>query len=156
LTTTRSLLPDQISTGILRPRAMGRASGKTLPLRFVIAGALVLAGILLIFSVLSIAGNSQKAATRNLLQEAQQLETLANQPGLLAADHLQKLQLALDKAQQAATANPQSPEAKLLVTKLENEIDQAQGITRFGSVKPLFDLDVIDKTASGAAATGAS
>jgi hypothetical protein len=153
LTTTRSLLPERISTGILAPARA--AASKTLPLRVLIVLALVFAAMLFTFSVLSMAGNSQKATTTNLLQEAQQLETLANQPGLLAADRLDKLQLALDKAQEAVTASPQSPEAGLLVTKIQNELDQAQGITRFASVKPLFDLDAAAKPAGDAPTTSA-
>ncbi len=149
--TTRALIPDRRGTGVLLARGINL--GKMLPMRWVIGGALALAGLLFILSVMSMAGNSQKAATQNILQEAQQMETLANQPGLLAADRLQKLQLALDKAQAAATSNPQSPDAKLLATKIQTEIDQAQGITRFGSAKLLFDLDAMDKSSATGSAS---
>jgi hypothetical protein len=151
VTTTRSLIPDQRGTSVLVAREINL--GKTLPMRWVIGGALVIAGLLFILSVMSMAGNSQKAATQNILQEAQQMETLANQPGLLAADRLQKLQLALDKAQAAAAASPQSPDARLLATKIQNELDQAQGITRFASAKLLFDLDAIDKSSTTGSAS---
>jgi hypothetical protein len=153
LTTTRSLVPDRLGRDILSGKAL--KIGKTIPLRLVIVAALVVAGILFFLSIRAMAGNGQKnAATHNTLQEAQQMETLANQPGLLAADRLQKLQLALGKANEAVAANPQSPDARLLAGKIQNEIDLAQGITRFGSVKLLFDLSATD-TASTTTGTGA-
>jgi hypothetical protein len=157
LTTTRSLMPDQLGKDIFSGKGIkkGIKIGKTVPTRVVIVAALVIAAVLFYFSITAMAGNGQKTATRNILQEAQQMETLANQPGLLAADRLQKLQLALDKAQEAVAANPQLPDAKLLATKIQNEIDQAQGITRFGSVKLLFDLDTADKAGQAGAAPGA-
>ncbi|MEO8286385.1 MAG: hypothetical protein ABI670_08085 [Chloroflexota bacterium] len=155
VSTTRALLPDQV--GGRKLKVGGTLGGKVLPLRLVIGAALVIAALLFTFSVVSMAGNSQKAATKNLLQEAQQMETLANQPGMLPVERTEKLQLALDKANEASAANPQSEEAKLLVAKLQAELDQAQGITRFGSVKLLFDLDAIDKSgvAGGTGAAGA-
>jgi len=156
LTSTRSLVPDQLGKDIFSGKALRTLKiGKTLPLRLVIVAILVVAGLLLFISITAMAGNGQKsAATHNILVDAQQMETLANQPGLLAADRLQKLQLALDKANEAVAANPQSPDAKVLATKIQTEIDLAQGITRFGSVKLLFDLNATN-TAGDTTATGA-
>ena len=128
--------------------------GMVLPLRVVILAALAVAGLVLIVSLISMRGSAEQAITNNLLAEAQQLQMAANQPGLTEAERIAKLQLALDKAQEAAADDPQSEEARRLVGKLSTDLDSAQGVTRLASLKVLFDLDAIDGAAGVATLPG--
>jgi hypothetical protein len=128
--------------------------GMVLPLRVVILAALAVAGLVLIVSLISMRGSAEQAITNNLLAEAQQLQMAANQPGLTEVERIAKLQLALDKAQEAAADDPQSEEARRLVGKLTTDLDTAQGVTRLASLKVLFDLDAIDGTAGAATQPG--
>ncbi len=138
-----AVIPQRAGT---TPRATRQRTGQRmlLPLRLVILGALALVGIILVVSLLSMRGSAEQAATNNLLAQAQQLQTAANQQGLTDTERVQKLQLALDKAKEAAAANPESDEATRLVGQLSTDLDTAQGVTRLSSLKLLFDLDAID------------
>ncbi len=137
--TLRAMLPDKLA---------GAGGGKMkMPLRLVILGVLGVVGVVLILSLISMKGNPQRTAAHNLLTEAQALETSANQSGVTEAARLEQLQLALDKAQQAAQDDPQSKDTSTLITKLNGELDSARGITRLSSLKVLFDFNAIDQAA---------
>ena len=88
------------------------------------------------------------------------LKETGKQAGVSDTERLEKLQLALDKAQQAADDDPSSKDVTTLIGKLNGEIDTARGVTRLTSLKVLFDLSAIDAAASPAAqveaATGAT
>jgi hypothetical protein len=145
--TLRAMLPDKIAGRV--PGVAAGGGGKTqLPLRLVIVGVLAVVGAILVFSLISMKGNPQRTAAHTLLTDAQALETSANQTGVADADRLEQLQLALDKARQAAVDDPTSQEATTLITKLNGEIDTARGITRLSSLNLLFDLDAIDQAAN--------
>lgn len=151
-TTLRGVLPERLGGATASQRAPTKAA--IVPIRLVVAlGVVVLLGILA-FSVLKTSGNQKQTLVTNYLQQAQQEEQLANQPGALPAGRLQRLQSALDKARQAVTADPQSQEAKLFLGKVQDEIDKAQGITRLATPKLLFDLDAIDSAAAASSASG--
>jgi hypothetical protein len=144
-----AIVPERLNG----PPLAGRRDSKrslALPLRPVILGAVALLGVILVVSLLSMRGSAERAVTTNLLAEAQSLQTAANQPGLTEAERIEKLQLALDKAREAAADDPQSEEARRLVQKLSTDLDSAQGVTRLASLKLLFDLDAIDGAASQA------
>lgn len=133
-------------------RTRGASSNKKmqLPVRIVILGVMAVVVAILALSLLNMRGSAEKAATNGLLTEAQQLQTAANQSGISDTERLEKLQLALNKAKEAAAEDPKSDEAKRLVEKLSADLDSAQGVTRLASLKLLFDLDVIDNAGSAA------
>ena len=132
--------------------AGGTATGKKmlLPVRLVILAALAVVAVILVVSLIGMRSSAESAATSSLLTEAQQLQTAASQPGMSEAERLEKLQLALNKAKEAAAEDPQSVEAQRLVEKLSADLDAAQGVTRLASLKLLFDLDAIDNAGAPA------
>ncbi|HYP18459.1 MAG TPA: hypothetical protein VEY08_00175, partial [Chloroflexia bacterium] len=123
---------------------------RVVPIRLVIGAGLVLVAAVLLLSVLATAGSQKQAVVTNYLQEAKQEDLLANQPGITTEARQQHLTLALEKAKQAQAADPKSAEASLLVTKVQNDLDKLNGITRLTNVTLLFDLAEADKAAGGA------
>lgn len=133
-------------TGWLKNAVSGKAST---PVRIATAVVIVIVLGLLAWSVLKAISNHKEAQVNTYLDKAKQEELLANQPSTSDSDRIAILGTALQNAKQALTADPASNEARLLATKVETELDTAQGITRFSNVTPLFNL-----TAQGATATG--
>lgn len=148
----RSLLPE-------RQEGMGeRGGGKKklmLPTRLIIALSVAVVASVLLFSVISVAGSQKQNAVTGYLEEARRLDLLANQPSSTPADKQKNLESALQKAGQALTTDPASAEGKLLVSKVEAELDKITGVTRLGDARLLFDLDEADKSAQPAQASGA-
>jgi hypothetical protein len=149
-TAMRNLLPERSVSPADRP---WRETKRTLvPRRAVIAGALVLVLGVLLFSVFSGSKtHSQQPAVTNFLQEARQEDLLASQPGITDTERQTHLTTALDKVQKALLADPQSVDAKRLLTKVQTALDKAQGITRLKEPKLLFDLGKV--AAQGAITT---
>ena len=139
--TLRSLLPEKVASA----RSAGAYGSKRMvvPRRTIIAGAIILVLVVLVFSVLSGGSKANQQATVNYLQDAKQEDLLANQPGITDTERQTHLTLALEKAQKALLADPQSAEAKRLVTKEQSALDKAQGVTRLKEPKLLFDLGKI-------------
>ncbi|MFL5732167.1 MAG: hypothetical protein ACJ78Q_03120, partial [Chloroflexia bacterium] len=148
---------------------VGDARQRMIPARVLIAaGVVILLGVLAL-SLVSMSGSAKKAATNTFLAEAQQEDLLANQLSTPQAERKQHLEKALEKAQQALTADASSTEAARLVQKTQAALDTLQGITRL-QPKALFDLDgpsgaegattapqaASEAPANGAAGTGAT
>jgi hypothetical protein len=129
---------------------------RILPVRLVIGLALLLVGALLLASVLSLTANQKQGEVAALLRQAQQEDTLANAPGITPAEKERHLVLALQKAREALSTDPESAEARRTVSRLQADLDRAQGITRMTAVKLLFDLDEADRLPTGARQTASS
>lgn len=149
-TAIKNLLPERTASPADRP--WRETKRRVVPRRTVIAAALVLVMGILLFSMFSgTRTHSQEPAITNYLQEARQEDLLASQPGITDAERQTHLTLALDKVQKALAADPQSADAKRLLTKIQTALDKAQGITRLKEPKLLFDLGKV--AAQGAITT---
>jgi len=151
--TLKSMLPERS----VPTTFMGGDTSRRLvvPRKTIIVAALVLLVAIHAFSMLSSSPSSRsQQITINYLQEAKQEDLLANQPGVTDAERLTHLGIALDKAQKALLADPESAEAKRLITKVQGALDKAEGVTRLKEPKLLFDLSKV--AAQGAVTTTAA
>ncbi len=121
----------------------------TLPVRLIIGLAMLVVGALLVVSVLNISAGQKQSAVEALLRQAQQEDVAANAPNIGPAEKQQHLTQALQKARQALATDPRSAEAQRMVSRLQLQLDRAQGITRLGSPRLLFDLDQADRSPTG-------
>ncbi len=119
-----------------------------LPVRLVIALALVALLAIFAFSLLSLSKGQKQQVVSGLLAQAKQEDLLANQPGTADAERQQRLRLALDKARQALTENPQSLETQTVLNKVQGELDAVEGVTRLVNPTIIFDLADADKGVS--------
>lgn len=139
--TAHSMLPER---RLFKPRQtlnrLQGSKGRTVSIRVLTGLAIVVVLGLLVWSVLRVVGNGKQSQVNTLLQQAKQEDLLANQPSTSSPEREKTLGLALQHAKQAVADDPQSSEAKLLVGKVQVELDKAQGITRLGQAALLFDL----------------
>jgi hypothetical protein len=153
-TAMRNLLPERTVSPADRP---WRETKRTVvPRRAVIAGALVLVMGALLFSMFSGTKTHSQQPTINFLQEARQEDLLASQPSITDTERQAHLTIALDKVQKALAADPQSVDAKRLLTKVQSALDKAQGITRLKEPKLLFDLGKVAAQGAITATNGTS
>lgn len=148
--TAHNMLPER---QLFKPKRVlntwkGSTGGRTVPVRVLTAVALLVVLGLLAWSVLRVMGNNKQTVVNTLLQQAKQEDLLANQPATSDSDRSKALLSALLHAKQAVASDPQSGEAKLLVGKVQSELDKVQGITRLTGVNALFDLSQMGITPS--------
>lgn len=139
--TAHSMLPER---QLFKPRRnfnrLQGSNGRTVSIRVLTGLAIVVVLGLLAWSVLRVVGSGKQSQVTTLLQQAKQEDLLANQPATIDSERVKTLNLALQHAKQAVAADAQSSEAKLLVGKVQTELDKTQGITRLGQATLLFDL----------------
>ncbi|MDQ3704236.1 MAG: hypothetical protein M3437_03255 [Chloroflexota bacterium] len=135
--TAQNMLPER-TFRLPRP-AMAGGGNFAVPVRLLTLVALVVVVGILAWSVFKAVGDNQQAQVNTLLEQAKQEELLANQPGTNETERIALLQSALQHAQQAAAAEPGSPEAQVFADKVRVQLDRAQGITRL-SLALLFQF----------------
>ncbi len=118
----------------------GKRAVTMIPARVLIAAALVVLMVMLLLSVYNAVRSPKQRQVNQFLTQAQQEDLLANQPSALPSERQTHLAKALDLANQALKADPQSKDAALLIEKTETSLDVLQGITRV-EPKLLFDLE---------------
>lgn len=140
--TVRNMLPER---QLFKPKRSlntlkGALYGRAVPVRVLTGVALLAVLGLLAWSVLRVVGSGKQTQVNTLLQQAKQEDLLANQPSTPDGERVKSLTAALTHAKQAVVDDPRSSEAKLLVDKVQAELDKAQGVTRLAGISPLFDL----------------
>ncbi|HEX8230587.1 MAG TPA: hypothetical protein VF826_14910 [Chloroflexia bacterium] len=126
--TAQNMLPER-TFRLPRP-AMAGGGSFAVPVRLLTLVALAVVLGILAWSVFRAMNDNKQVQVNTLLEQAKQEELLANQPGTNETERITLLQSALQHAQQAAAAEPGSPEAQVFADKVQVQLDRAQGITR--------------------------